>query len=82
MNLAIILVLVAIGFVLGLIIGYLSAKSMCREEPIGDLRIDESDPEDVPLLFLELNSESHLNALKLRKKVTLNVKAENYISQK
>lgn len=80
MNLITMLVLLTVGFVLGLTIGYIASQIMGREEPVGDLRIDNSDPEEGPLLFLELDSNP--NTLKLRKKVTLNVKAENYISQK
>lgn len=80
MSIAIILPLIAIGFILGLIIGYIAAKFVYYKEPIGDLRIDESDPDDGPYLFLELNSRP--NTFKHLKQVTLNVKAKNYISQK
>lgn len=80
MDLIIMLILVTVGFVFGLTIGYMISKSIKNEEPIGDLRIDESDPDDGPYLFLELKSKP--NNLKSRKQVTLNVKAENYVSQK
>ena len=77
--LAIILATTA-GFVIGAIIGYVVCKVITFEEPIGDLRMDESIPEDGLRLFLEL--ERVPNNLKSRKQVTLNVKVENYISQK
>ena len=73
------LVLTIIGFSIGVYIGLVIEKSR-HPEPIGDLRIDESDPEDGPYLFLELNSRPE--NFKRLKRVTLNVKAENLISQK
>ena len=76
----IILMAATAGFVIGVSVGYFLHKMLHHEEPIGDLRIDESDPDDKPYLFLELKSMP--NNLKSRKQVTLNVKAENYVSQK
>lgn len=75
----IILITTTVGFLIGVSVGYFLHKMLHHEEPIGDLRVDESDPEEPPLLFLEL--ENYPNNLKSRKRVTLNVKAENYISQ-
>lgn len=70
---------VTVVFVVGVFIGIVFEKSR-RDESIGDLRIDESDPEDGPYLFLELNTRP--DNIKTRKRVTLNVKVENFISQK
>lgn len=80
MALIIMSILGLVGLIFGLAIGYVIGRSENREEPIGDLRIDESDPEDGPYLFLELKSRP--NTFKHLKRVTLNVKAENYISQR
>lgn len=80
MSIVIMFLLIIIGFILGLGIGYIAAKFTYDKEPIGDLRIDESDPEDGPYLFLELNSRP--NTFKHLNRVTLNVVAKNYISQK
>ena len=63
----------------GFIIGYFVAKPTGVDEPIGDLRVDQSDPYDGPYLFLELRTTPDFKKLD---KVTLNVKLENYISQK
>lgn len=81
MNIFIVLVLVILGFLLGITIGFIFSNYLKRnDEPIGDLRIDESDPEDGPYLFLELKTKP--DNFKSYKRVTLNVKAENYLSQK
>ena len=80
MSIFITLILITIGFILGLAVGYIIAKIFYKDEPIGDLRIDESDPEDGPYLFLELKTKPKY--FKHRNRVTLNVKAKNYISQK
>lgn len=66
------------GVMVGLFIGHVAK----RPNPIGNLRIDNSDPDDGPYIFLELSSESTPNLLKLKKYITLEVKAENYVSQK
>lgn len=71
-----------IGVVLGVVIGCVIGRFVYRSKPIGNLRIDTSDPDDGPYLFLELSSESTPNLLKLKKYVTLEVKAENYVSHK
>lgn len=68
-----------IGFSIGITVGCLLYKALHNEQPIGDLRVDESDPEGCPMLFLELKQCP--DNLKTRKQVILNVKVENYISQ-
>lgn len=70
-----------IMFCCGIAIGYIIAKFATKPEPVGVLRIDNSDPDDGPYLFLELSSESTPQVLKHKKTVTLLVKAENYISR-
>jgi hypothetical protein len=69
-----------ITLVFGFICGYVVCKAVSIDEPIGDLRVDESDPDDGPYLFLELKSRPE--SFKHLERVTLNVKAENYISQR
>jgi hypothetical protein len=65
----------------GVIIGCIVTKLTTRNKPIGTLRIDNSDPDDGPYLFLELKAGTHPNSLKNVKYVTFQVKAENFISQ-
>lgn len=76
MVLAILIVTIIFGFISGYILG----KIRFDNKPIGNLRIDESDPIDGPYLFLEL--ESRPESFKHLDHVKLKVKAENYISQK
>ena len=51
-----------------------------RQKPIGTLRMDESDPEYGPYLFLELETDP--SVIKRMNRVTLKVNVKNYISQK
>lgn len=67
-------------FILGLMIGYVSKKFVDNIETVGNLRIDNSDPDDGPYLFLEL--ETNPESIKRKKYITLKVVAKNYISQK
>ena len=48
------------------------------DKPVGTLRIDSSDP-DEEYMFLELYT--HVNNVKNKKQVVLDVSIENYISQ-
>lgn len=67
-----------IAFVFGLLIGIIFQRFMFRRHKIGDLRIDKSDPNDNPYMFMELNVNT--NALKSLNYVVMNVKEENFIS--
>lgn len=64
------------AFIIGFILGILRKK----DKAVGTLRIDTSDPEDGPYLFLELSTDPR--ALMSRKTVILDVNTESYISQK
>lgn len=65
---AVVLALAA-GISIGLTIGY--------EHPIGDLRVDQSDPTSPPYLFLELDTDVY-NIMR-RKQVVLRVKLKDFI---
>ena len=65
-----------IGFVVGVIISKIIFRK--KENPIGTLRIDSSDP-DGPYLFLELSSEP--DSIKNEKYITLKVDTKSYISR-
>ncbi len=71
-----ILIFVGLGFALG----YAVAKVIMKEEPVGYLRVDTSDPDDGPYMFLELH-EDPAYVMK-RKHVTLEINTNNYVSQK
>ena len=69
------------AFLLGLAIGVVYVRVTIRNERlIGTLRVDESDPDDGPYLFLELSTNPEI--IKQKEYVTLKVNANNYLSQK
>lgn len=71
---------IILSYVVGIIVGFIFANHKLHRKSSGSIRIDNSIPEDGPYLFLEMNSDP--NALKDHKYVTLEVKFENFISQK
>lgn len=62
---------------LSVLIGFAIGWAAHRERPLGDLRVDRSDPAGAPLLFLELDTD--VTAVMRKKRVTLRVKLENII---
>ena len=64
-----------VGFVMGLLAAYFIFK--CKPKD-GTLRVDRSDPDDEPYLFLEGIKSPYEIAYK--RFVILDVKRENYIS--
>jgi hypothetical protein len=64
----------------GLIVGCVFMYILLRLRSVGYLRIDSSDPDDGPYLFLELTSE--IRTFRNRKYVVMDVRDENYISHK
>ena len=56
--------------------------SSLKQEPIGKLRIDSSDPHDGPYLFLELKQSVEAVKLQDKKYVLLEVDATDFLSQK
>ena len=71
---------IIIALLCGVVIGFVITKIVTRPKPVGFLRIDESDPDDGPYLFLELSLNSPPQVLKQKKYVTMKVKVENFIS--
>lgn len=68
-------------FLIGLATGFIFAEIRSRSKPIsGVLRVDNSDPEDGPYLFLELNTSPE--KLEESSKLIFKVSHSNYISQK
>ena len=74
-----ILIALLLAWLVGLIGGFVVFKTTKKDKPVGTLRIDTSDPDDGPYLFLELASDPR--TLMGRKTVTLDVNTESYISQ-
>lgn len=69
MEIVIALVAIVIGFIVG--------RVLPREHPLGDLRVDRSDPTCEPYLFLELDTDVY--AIMRKKHVTFRVKVENLL---
>lgn len=71
------MVFMAIGFISGIIITLIIIRNFFSS---GNLRIDLSDPEDGPYLFLELTKE--LNAVLNKKIVIFTVRIKNDLPHK
>lgn len=63
---------------IGALIGFYIGKAKFYIHPIGDLRIDHSDRDDGPHLFLEL--DANVPAVLSQKYVAFRVKVEDFVS--
>lgn len=68
---------IAIVFVIGILIGMIVSEIISRNDSIGTLRVDSSDPDDGPYLFLELSKD--VNHIKRKKYIVLKVNTNSYI---
>lgn len=68
---------IAIVFVIGVLIGMMVSEIISRHDSIGALRVDSSDPDDGPYLFLELSKD--VNHIKRKKYIVLKVNTNSYI---
>lgn len=70
-----------LGFLLvGYLLGCIVTMLIFRKFIVGVLRVDRSDPDDQPYMFLELSKST--DAVTSKKYVILKVHDENYISQR
>lgn len=67
--------------IIGILIGWILADHILSRS-VGTIKVDHSDPEDGPYLFLEINDQISMIRLLHSKRVTLNVEMKDYISQK
>lgn len=67
-------------FIIGILLGCIISAVIFRVKSIGSLRIDASDPDDKPYLFLELSKE--VGAVCRKKYVTLKVNVKNFLPRK
>lgn len=70
----------AIPFVIGILIGSIFRGLIMHVMTTGELRIDTSDPQAAPYIFLQLSEGT--SALHRKKYVTLRVNWENFNPQK
>lgn len=73
-----------IGLLVGLLIGAVVLFAYRRASrrlyhPIGDLRVDRSDPVDAPLLFLELDPGTNVGTIMQSDYALFRVKLENFL---
>ena len=66
---------IVVGIIIGLVVGALIFQR--RHIPVGELRIDRSDPTSEPLLFLELDAD--VRTISSMKTVALSVRNENFL---
>lgn len=72
---------VIIFLLAGVVIGTIISRFIFKEKPVGSLRVDESDPDSGPYLFLELNKDG-TKAIYTKRYICLKVDIKNYISHK
>lgn len=69
-----------IFLIIGVAIGYVLSRFIVKEKPVGTLRVDQSDPDSGPYLFLEL-TQNGATAMQNKKYVLFKVDLKSYISQ-
>lgn len=67
-------------FVIGVVVGCILTTVISRIKSVGVLRVDTSDPDDNPYLFLELSKG--LDEIYRRKYVVLKVYIKSFLPQK
>jgi hypothetical protein len=67
-------------FGIGILVGIVCTTVATRTKSVGSLRIDTSDPDDGPYLFLELSKD--IGEIYRKKYVMFKVSLKNFIPQK
>ena len=73
---------ILIGLFLGMFIGMERMRNAIEEQSVGHLRIDRSEPDELPKPFLEVNSGMTIETISRRKFIILKVDNESYLSRK
>lgn len=73
------IVLYILGVLLGVLLGLFIAKFL-NPKVVGNLRVDRSDPDDRPYLFLEIFPGKR-DSILTDDYITLRIRRENYISR-
>ncbi len=71
---------IVIAFVLGVLVGRVFTIIIARINSVGSLRVDTSDPDDNPYLFLELSKDT--NYVFRKKYITLKVNTKDFVPRK
>ena len=72
--------MIAIGVIIGVFVGFIAATVIIKARSIGSLKINNSDPDDAPYLFLELSED--VNNLFHKSYVVMKVDIRNDIPRK
>lgn len=72
---------IAIAISVGILVGIFMSRFIFKEKSVGSLRVDQSDPDSGPYLFLELNRDG-AEAIYKKRYVRLQVDLKNYIPHK
>ncbi len=71
---------IAVGIIIGVIIGIFCGRYIVLKKTAGSLRVDQSDPDSGPYLFLELSRKGAAE-LHRKKHIVLKINIEDYISR-
>lgn len=73
---------IILALIIGIVVGFIIAAFKFQKwaDPVGTLRIDKSDPDDKPYLFLELTD--NIDKVYRNKYVTFKVNTQSYIPHK
>ncbi len=69
--------MVIFAVMVALCIGILIGMHLFQDRPVGDLRVDHSDPVDGPHLYLELDTD--VSAILRKKRVAFRVRVKDFI---
>lgn len=67
--------------IIGIIVGVLFGRRVFQKDVVGSLRVDQSDPDSGPYLFLEIY-KGNVEKIMKRKYIKLKVDIKNYTSRK
>jgi hypothetical protein len=67
-------------FGIGVLVGSVCSVIVARIKSVGTLRVDTSDPDDSPYLFLELSKD--IGEVYRKKYITMNVNLKSFIPHK
>lgn len=69
-----------IGLIAGIVVGSIATNLIFQRSKVGTLRVDRSDPEDDPYLFLEL--DKGVGDITAKHQVLLKVNTDSYLPHK
>lgn len=77
---AILIIAIGVGVLIGIFIGINRMKKAVEERSVGHLRIDRSEPDELPRPFLEVVGTT-IESISKKDFIVLKVVNENYLSR-